>query len=65
MPFSFHCNDINGHLRAGNFCFAWRNGYLHDAFYHAFGECRLTIGKHSFHFYHSPWQANCLSFLQW
>lgn len=55
MPFSFHCNDINGHLRAGNFCFAWRNGYLHDAFYHAFGECRLTIGKHSFHFYHSPW----------
>jgi hypothetical protein len=58
MRFSFHCTDITGHLRIGSFCFAWRNGYMGDPFYHAFGESKFTLGERVFHFYSFPWKDN-------
>lgn len=48
--FSFHCNDITGHIRLGQFCFQWRNSFLISSMYDGFGESCLSIGKYSFRF---------------
>ncbi len=50
MTVSFHCTDITGHIRIGDFCFQWRNSFLLGSIYHNFGESLIIIGNRSFHF---------------
>ena len=50
MIFSFHCSDITGHIRLGDFCFQWSNSFLLGTMCDGFGESLLIIGNRSFRF---------------